>query len=807
MRNKRAQVTLFIIIGIVILISAGTIVYTRNTTNKRLLDETPIAREVRHEGEQEIRSFVDSCLKPIVLQGMEIQRLQGGYIDIPNWDKLTIKEKTENQQIKFEGGSMMVSIDPSGYGNENPFWVTKYGKAIPSKRYIEAELERYVKGELDKCVGDFTQFEDIGFTINKGEIKTHVSFAQSSWVFVTLPLHIEKGDVSYDIEKFNIEIPIDMGLIYSTAVNLSISHVAFAYLEHFTQDLVYKYKWKGGSKELGAFLPPIRFTDTLDCDEESWEIEPEVRNYLKANFNQNLDLLKIKGTDFIPFTSVNPMEQGVYDSYIMDLLSGDESTLKIDYVYDTDWFFNLDILPKSGNTLRPDTTMSTQIPILSAFCNIKYKFKYFYDFPVLLKINDQNSAKIDVVSNTFETGAGYEFHVPLWVWVCGNQKRLCTGTEMTYEVTDTTHEDTAFCDESQRKSGDITIKVLADSIPLDGVNIYYLGANSMQNCFIGKTDDQGIVTNKFPSCSGCSIQLIKPEYPIKKVGLNVLDDADKAVDITLNPYANLHVNVRYMNLKTFVRSWYETDKFTNISKMIVLAPKSGYGHSTISIIQKVQDLGLNLRDVNSGPAEKVQELKDSSQFKSMVSALKGEISLDSGDLITISGTDSAGGLLNYVYPDPTDALVRLGEGEYDLSIAVIGNADIQPVGQFTESLKDIYILSPDLDYTWDTGSLSGKETVTFYSFVEFTSLELSPSNWFAIDDPLVQDGDIKAELVYKGDPIFDSYGSIVGCQPFITFVAIDGRNEEDIPLGICQKRFRVDIPRSEYISFMKPKVI
>jgi hypothetical protein len=191
----------------------------------------------------------------------------------------------------------------------------------------------------------------------------------------------------------------------------------------------------------------------------------------------------------------------------------------------------------------------------------------------------------------------------------------------------------------------------------------------------------------------------------------------------------------------------------------------------------------------------------------MVSALKGEISLDSGDLITISGTDSAGGLLNYVYPDPTDALVRLGEGEYDLSIAVIGNADIQPVGQFTESLKDIYILSPDLDYTWDTGSLSGKETVTFYSFVEFTSLELSPSNWFAIDDPLVQDGDIKAELVYKGDPIFDSYGSIVGCQPFITFVAIDGRNEEDIPLGICQKRFRVDIPRSEYISFMKPKVI
>jgi len=150
MRNKKSQITLFIILGIVVLVGVATVVYIRSTIEEGKTEPLLLRQEVRYEGEQEIRSFVDSCLKPIVLQGLEIQRLQGGYIEIPsNIDKLIAKDKEENKQIKIVDNSRTVMIDARGQGNEAPFWITKYGIVVPSKRFMEIQLENYVKKELD----------------------------------------------------------------------------------------------------------------------------------------------------------------------------------------------------------------------------------------------------------------------------------------------------------------------------------------------------------------------------------------------------------------------------------------------------------------------------------------------------------------------------------------------------------------------------------------------------------------------------------------------------------------------------------
>ena len=199
MRNKKSQITLFIILGIVVLVGVATVVYIRSTIEEGKTEPLLLRQEVRYEGEQEIRSFVDSCLKPIVLQGLEIQRLQGGYIEIPsNIDKLIAKDKEENKQIKIVDNSRTVMIDARGQGNEAPFWITKYGIVVPSKRFMEIQLENYVKKELDKCVDDFKQFQDMGYVITKGPVTTNASFAKTIWVRAVLPLKVKIHNIEYN---------------------------------------------------------------------------------------------------------------------------------------------------------------------------------------------------------------------------------------------------------------------------------------------------------------------------------------------------------------------------------------------------------------------------------------------------------------------------------------------------------------------------------------------------------------------------------------------------------------------------------
>jgi len=788
MRNKKSQITLFIILGIVVLVGVATVVYIRSTIEEGKTEPLLLRQEVRYEGEQEIRSFVDSCLKPIVLQGLEIQRLQGGYIEIPsNIDKLIAKDKEENKQIKIVDNSRTVMIDARGQGNEAPFWITKYGIVVPSKRFMEIQLENYVKKELDKCVDDFKQFQDMGYVITKGPVTTNASFAKTIWVRAVLPLKVKIHNIEYEISDFNTEVPINMELIYNITSNLALYEEAYAYLEHHSLDLIEKYSWRGGTKEEPHYLPPKRFTDTgFTCDETTWTLQ-EVKNKLKNNYNQNFQYLKIANTNFEKEIRTDPIEQGVFDSYIKEYFTENYPTIHADFIYDPDWFFNLDVLPKSGNTIKPDRTTASGIPMMPLLCTLKYRFNYFYDFPVLLKVKDDKSAKINIPSNTFEKEAGYEFHIPLWVYICGNQIRECAGRVRSYQVNDTTIEETAFCKDEQKLSGNIKINVSEGSNPLEGVDVYYAGANSMQNCFMGKTNITGTITTKFPFCSGCSIQFYKEDYPAKKERFDILDYQDKEVNFRMAPFVNLTVNARLIEIKRFVRSWHETEGFTDANKMLQLASEYGY-------------------DTRSLPSD-LNALKNNRNFMSI---LIGETGLNSAydDKVMINGIGQVSQFI-YTYPDVDNAKLNLGADIYDIASFVTANVDIRNTTYYdtvVTGIKDTFGLSPEISYAWNTGDLTGKSFITFYSLVEHTSSELNPGNWFMIDDPIVDsDGNMEAELLYQATKIYGPYGHVIDCKDY-EFINIDGRNNDDFRGGTCIQVRYVNIPKYEYLPYIMPRL-
>ena len=81
--SKHGQITIMIIIGVVLLIAASFLTYIFMQKGEQA---QPIEEIVRfeHEGQKEIYNYVMACLKPAVIEGLEIMRLQAGYIDVPD---------------------------------------------------------------------------------------------------------------------------------------------------------------------------------------------------------------------------------------------------------------------------------------------------------------------------------------------------------------------------------------------------------------------------------------------------------------------------------------------------------------------------------------------------------------------------------------------------------------------------------------------------------------------------------------------------------------------------------------------------
>ena len=651
----------------------------------------------------------------------------------------------------------------------------------------------------------------MNFKIEKETITADVSFANSVWVSINLPLTVSINELTYEINDFNIEIPIDMENIYTIASDLAFYHDLYAYPEQFTLDLIEKYSWRGGAKTKPTYLPPKRFTSAgFDCSQETWTID-EVKNDLKDNYNQNLKYLKIANTKFQKETSDNPAVQSVFDSYIQNFFTQPYPTIRAEYMYDEDWFFNLDILPKSGNLLRADRTTAMGIPLMPRLCTFKYRFNYFYDFPILLKVTDDNSAKINVNSNTFEKGAGYEFHVPLWVNVCGNQKRECTGRAATYDLIEL--NETAFCEDSQKLSGDITINIDDGTNKIEDVDVYYKGVDALQNCFIGRTDNNGKMTGKFPFCTGCQIELYKKDYPVKKQRMDVLDYNNKELNVSMPSFTNLNVNVKLIKIPKFVRSWHETDGFTNIGKMIKLAPEYNYPNN--NIIAKGESLNLNMSDLDDiktypQTAESLNslltQLKNSNEFKAIIPVLKGETNLNSAYEDNAMITSTGSNQFYYFYPDVENTKLKLSPGIYNINLAVTGKVDIRNTSlPSAPAVKDTFPLSPDMTYIWHIDDLTGKSTVTFYSLAEYSSIELNPGEWSMLLDSIMDNGTMKAELLYVASPVYDSDGDVVNCVNY-RFNKINGRVESDLNAGVCRNIVNVDIKKEEYLPYILPQL-
>ncbi len=195
---KKAQLTVFIILGLIILLTFGLFI-TYSSYLKRSRVSGQDITSLSSKQSSMVKSYVESCLDMAALKTLIRFGYQGGEFDFlnPMW------YKTMNGQKLAFG--------------------LKYGyNLIPSKEEVQARLEGQMNKEIANCI-DLASFSKYGLNISEmGGIKSNfVLGAKSTIVNVEYPLMISDSGIRESvISDFSREYPLELAKDLVLAFNL-----------------------------------------------------------------------------------------------------------------------------------------------------------------------------------------------------------------------------------------------------------------------------------------------------------------------------------------------------------------------------------------------------------------------------------------------------------------------------------------------------------------------------------------------------------------------------------------------------------
>ncbi|MFO8016723.1 MAG: hypothetical protein R6U32_06465 [Candidatus Woesearchaeota archaeon] len=188
MSPKRGQVTIFIIIGIVILVLISLIFFLRGESAEELEEEAERAQELDVSS---VRLFTKGCMDQTLEDAFYILGYHGGYIYLPVTN-LGLGDYNTSYGY-YEGESRLASLDQ-----------------------MKQEIRRYFMFNMGQCTNDFQSFPQ--YEINESVGTINISFAEDKTLFdISYPLAIREGDSLTEISDFHIEMDVRLRLIHDIA--------------------------------------------------------------------------------------------------------------------------------------------------------------------------------------------------------------------------------------------------------------------------------------------------------------------------------------------------------------------------------------------------------------------------------------------------------------------------------------------------------------------------------------------------------------------------------------------------------------
>ena len=206
--SKRGQVTIFIIIGLLILIITAGIIYVSNTT---VTEELKIEETSPFKADFFV-SFVDNCLEKSVIDGMYLVFSQGGYYEFTPEPELF--DQVDEQIISFppslginvfavEGEK---EVESEKEALQVPVYFQNTKANLPAITSIEREVGKASRSFFLSCINGFESFKKENYNIDAGSPEIKVAFAEKMLVELNYPLKITGGSKIAELETFSTAI-------------------------------------------------------------------------------------------------------------------------------------------------------------------------------------------------------------------------------------------------------------------------------------------------------------------------------------------------------------------------------------------------------------------------------------------------------------------------------------------------------------------------------------------------------------------------------------------------------------------------
>jgi len=507
--NRSGQITIFIIIGILLVLALLIVVFVKRES----LTVKP--EELLPTSKGAVASYISSCIKQLGEDALSRLGEQGGYVILP-------------QDIANNG---YVHLKTSPF-SAVPYWAYGQTIAVPPLTTVKAQIDSSIQQHLRECVLGTGAFQQSFNLVEKSDISVNTNIAENNVVFNvrwSIEVQDKQGEKITDLIDHIAESPVKLKQLYDTASRIITVEMRDLKLEDITQDLI------------ALEHPDVPVSGfEISCTRKEWNIAT-VKQRLQDLLRVNIRELKTKGTDFVEF----PEELPYYaNHYVWDLGDDlDQKKVNVQFQYNDNYPFTFDVQPRSGNKLMSGSLGGGSNPLISFFCMQNWKFVYDISYPVLVTLQDETT--------------NYQFKMAFTVHLKHNiPDRSDVPVQPLPSVTAAgAYSDLQFCN-TRNIPTTITTAELVDnaqgvsnSEPLDNVNISY---NCLQyRCDLGQTDydyaSMGDVAAKqinLPYCANAIIRAQKQGYKDGWINLVTKPGAQanvKLIPVVSFPVANITI--------------------------------------------------------------------------------------------------------------------------------------------------------------------------------------------------------------------------------------------------------------------------
>lgn len=355
MKNKRGQVTIFIIIAIIIV--AAVVLFLLLREKKTEISEISVDLQPPYT------AFL-GCLNDYTKIGIRILEMQGGYIELP----------------EFEPGSSYMPF--SNYldflGTNVPYWYYVTGNNIaksqvPAKAEMEDQLARFIEEKINDC--NLKSFYEAGYSINISKSNAEVDIKEDRVdVILNSNLYLSRLGESQEIKIHSVSVNSHLGKLYSSALNIYDKEQNDLFLEEYGIDVLNLYA-------------PVNGVE-LTCSPLVWDAQ-KVFEEISVAIEANTQALKTKG--------------GSDDYFYLDL--GVEENVR--FLNSKNWTSAYEVNPSEGQLLVSMPIGNQPGLGLLGFCYVPYHYVYNVRYPVLVQVYKDDEI----------------FQFPMAVVILGNKAR------------------------------------------------------------------------------------------------------------------------------------------------------------------------------------------------------------------------------------------------------------------------------------------------------------------------------------------------------------------------------------------------